>query len=68
MEIGRIEMQSGTITVIMRAVSALRGARVTERLSNGWQSIPSEAFIDFSTQYIEMGPMWSLNDLRIVSI
>ena len=68
MEIGRIEMQSDMITVIVRAVSTLRGERVKERLSNGWVSIPIISMIDLSTEYIEKGPMWSLNDLRIVSI
>ena len=67
-EIGRIEMQSGMIRVIVRAFSTLRGERVIERMGNAWLSIPIVEIINLSTEYIEKGPMWSLNDLRIVSI
>ena len=67
MEIGQIEMRSDEITVTVRAFSTILGERVTDRLNNGWLSIPIRSIIELSIRYIQKGPMWTINDLRIVS-
>ena len=68
MEIGQVEMQNGEITVIVRAVTDVRGERLAERLINGWTAIPIQSIIDLSTQFIQAGPFMSINDLRKGSI
>ena len=56
------------VTVSVRAFTRLNGDRLTRRLSQGWASIPVRSIVELSTQFIDDGPLWTVNDLRIVSM
>ena len=64
MEIGQIELQSDEIFVNVRAYTDPVGERLKERLINGWCSIPIQSIIDLATEFIQLGPSYSTNDLR----
>lgn len=56
------------VTVSVRAFTLIDGERVTRRLLQGWASIPVQAIVELAMQFIDDGPLWTLNDLRIVSM
>lgn len=56
------------VTVTVRAFTLLNGERVTRRLMEGWASIPAQLIVELTMQFIDDGPLWTVNDLRIVSM
>ena len=56
------------VTVTVRAFTRLNGERITRRLLQGWASIPVQLLVELSMQFIDDGPLWTINDLRIVSM